>query len=98
MLNFRQEVGLEVGWRLQAYDDGPMGPRPLHPILWFKPTPNGRLRRIVEQLPWISDVVGPLGTLGGVLVGLASVACGPLAPLPRPLALFVHFVTSLHKF
>jgi hypothetical protein len=44
----------------------------------------------VEQLPRIVDVASPHGTPGDTLVGPADMACGPLAPLPRPLDSFAH--------
>jgi hypothetical protein len=93
----RRSVPRSVGG-LQVHDSGPMDPRPLHPVLWIKPTSNGRLWRLVEQLPWISDVAGPLGTPGDTHVGLASVASGPLAPCRVHLLPMSIFVTNLHKF
>ena len=74
------------------YDSGPDDPRPLHPDPRCKPTLDQRLRGLGESLPCISDVARPLGTPGGAMVGSTSMACGPLAPLPRPLASFVHFL------
>jgi hypothetical protein len=73
------------------YENGPVDLRPLHPILWYKLTSNGRLRRLVEQLLQISNMATPLGTSGGAMVGPGGVACGPLTLLARPLAPFVHF-------
>ena len=51
---------------------------------------NQRLALLLEQLPRIGDVARPNDTPGGTLVGLAGVACGSLAPLPRPLDSFAH--------
>ena len=93
----RRSVPRSVGGLL-VYDSGPMDPRPLHPILWFKPTSNGRLRWLVEELPRINDTAGPLGTPGGTLLGLASVACGPLASLPCLLASLFHFLHHFTQF
>ena len=73
---------------LQVHDSGPMDPKPLHHDHWCKPTLDQRLRGLGESLPWIDDVASPLGTPGDAMVGLASMACGPLASL-------VHF---LHHF
>ena len=80
---------------LQVHDSGPTDPRPLHHDHRCKPTLDQRLRGIGESLPRIGDVEGPLGTPGGAMVGLAGMACGPLASLPRPFASLVHF---LHHF
>jgi hypothetical protein len=44
----------------------------------------------VEAIPRISDVEQPCEEPGGAKVGLASVACGPLAPLPYPHVSYVH--------
>ena len=52
----------------------------------------------MEQLPRIGDMVGAKVALGGAHVGPTSVACGPPAPLPRPLGPFSIFVTFLHIF
>ena len=74
---------------LQVYDSGPMDPRPLHHDHRCKPTLDQRLRGLRESLPWIGDVEGASGAPGGAYVAPVGLACGPLGPLPRPLASYV---------
>ena len=79
---------------LQVHDSGPMDPRPLHDHR-CKSAEDQRCRRLGGPLPQIGDVEWASGATGGTMVGPASVACGPLASLPHPLASLVHF---LHHF
>ena len=72
------------------YDSGPSDPRPLHHVLWFKLTLDQCMGRLVEQLPRIGDVAGPLGTPDDAHVGPPGVAKLAQGPLPRPLASCVH--------
>ena len=44
----------------------------------------------LKQLPWIDDVVGPLGGPGGALVGPDGAAKWSIGLLSRPLASLVH--------
>ena len=74
---------------LQVHDSGPMDPRPLHRDHRCKPALHQRLRGLGESLPRIDDVEGASMAPGGTYVAPAGMACGPLCPLPRPLASYV---------
>jgi hypothetical protein len=51
---------------------------------------NGGFSLALEQLPWISDVAGPLGGLSGTHVGRGGAAKWALDLLSHPLAPCVH--------
>ena len=74
---------------LQVHDSGPMDPRPLHHDHRCKLTLDQRLRGLGESLPWINDVEGASGALGGAYLAPTGMACGPLDPLPCPLASYM---------
>ena len=74
---------------LQVHDSGPMDPRPLHHDHLCKSTLDQHLRGLGESFPHISDLEGASGAPAGAYVALADVACGPLVPLPCPLASYV---------
>ena len=57
-----------------------------------------RLALLLEQLSWIGDMARPHGTPGNALVRMTGVACGPLAPLPRPLDSFAHICHHFGPF
>ena len=84
----RRSVPRSVGG-LHVYDSGPDDPRPLHPDPRCKPTLDQRLRGLGESLPWINDVEGASGALGGAYLAPTGMACGPLDPLPCPLASYM---------
>jgi len=46
---------------------------------------NQGMGELLEQLPCIGDVANAMVALGSAQVGSISMACGPLAHLPRPL-------------
>ena len=60
-------VEILAGSGLEAPNGMTMGPwiqgLPISSLI--KPTLNGRLSLLLEELPWIGDVAGPLGGPGG---------------------------------
>jgi len=70
------------GW-LEAPKCMTMGPWiHRHQILSIDQTDlNGRLSLALKQLPWIDDVVGPLGGPGGAAKWAHGLLSRPLAPL-----------------